>query len=82
MSNQKQTAAISALFIFVNSIAGLIGQISKGVHIDSSVYSFVAIAFAGGLVGAWLGSLKFNQNILKFTLAIVLLMASVKLILT
>ena len=28
------------------------------------------------------GYLKFNQNILKFTLAIVLLMASVKLILT
>ena len=81
-TNQKQTAAISALFIFVNSIAGLIGQISKGIQINSSVYSYVAIAFVGGLMGAWLGSLKFNQNILKFTLAIVLLMASVKLILT
>jgi uncharacterized membrane protein YfcA len=81
-TNQKQTAAISALFILVNSIAGLIGQISKGIHIDTTVYTFAAIAFVGGLVGAWLGSLKFNQNILKFTLAIVLLMASVKLILT
>ena len=81
-TNQKQTAAISALFIFVNSIAGLIGQISKGVQIDTSVYSFVAIAFIGGLAGAFLGSMKFNQNILKYTLAIVLLMASVKLILT
>jgi len=81
-TNQKQTAAISSLFIFVNSIAGLIGQLSKGVQIDHSVYGFVAIAFAGGLVGAFLGSLKFNQNILKYTLAIVLLMASVKLILT
>jgi uncharacterized membrane protein YfcA len=47
-----------------------------------SVFGFVAIAFAGGLAGAWLGSLKFNQNILKYTLAIVLLMASIKLILT
>ncbi len=81
-TNQKQTAAISALFILVNSIAGLIGQISKGIHIDTTVYTFAAIAFVGGLVGAWLGSLKFNQNILKYTLAIVLLMASVKLILT
>ena len=44
--------------------------------------TFVAIAFVAGISGAWLGSLKFNQQILKYTLAVVLLMASVKLILT
>lgn len=81
-TNQKQTAAISALFIFVNSIAGLAGQYSKGIHLELQMLSFVGIAFAGGLIGAWLGSLKFNQQILKYTLAVVLLMASVKLILT
>jgi uncharacterized membrane protein YfcA len=81
-TNQKQTAAISALFIFVNSLAGLAGQFSKGIHLDVSMFGFVAIAFLGGLGGAWLGSLKLNQTILKYTLAIVLLMASVKLILT
>lgn len=81
-TNQKQTAAISALFIFVNSIAGLAGQLSHGIQMDPSMLSFVAIAFSGGLIGAWLGALKFNQQILKYTLAVVLLMASVKLILT
>lgn len=81
-TNQKQTAAISALFIFVNSIAGLAGQLSKGIQIDNTVFGFIAIAFIGGLGGAWLGSLRLNQLYLKYTLAIVLLMASVKLILT
>jgi hypothetical protein len=81
-TNQKQTAAISALFIFVNSVAGLAGQLSHGIKIEPQMLSFVIIAFVGGLFGAWLGSLKFNQQILKYTLAIVLLMASVKLILT
>jgi uncharacterized membrane protein YfcA len=81
-TNQKQTAAIGALFIFVNSIAGLAGQLSHGIQIDPSMLSFVAIAFSGGLVGAWLGAIKFNPQILKYTLAVVLLMASVKLILT
>lgn len=81
-TNQKQTAAISALFIFVNSIAGLAGQLSKGIHIDNTVFGFIAIAFIGGLGGAWLGSLKLKQLYLKYTLALVLLMASVKLILT
>ena len=81
-TNQKQTAAISALFIFVNSVAGLAGQISHGIKIEPEMFSFVAIAFGGGLIGAWFGSLKFNQKILKYTLAVVLLMASVKLIIT
>ncbi len=81
-TNQKQTAAISALFIFVNSLAGLAGQWSHGIKLEPAMLSFVAIAFVGGMAGAWLGSLKFNQQILKYTLAVVLLMASVKLILT
>ncbi len=81
-TNQKQTAAISALFIFVNSIAGLAGQLSHGIKLEPEMFSFVAIAFGGGLIGAWFGSLKFNQKILKYTLAVVLLMASIKLIIT
>jgi len=81
-TNQKQTAAISALFIFVNSIAGLAGLFSKGIKLETDILPLVAIAFIGGITGAWLGSLKFKQNILKFTLATVLLMASIKLILT
>jgi len=81
-ADQKQTAAVSALFIFVNSLAGLTGQLSKGIELQRSMLILVAVAFVGGLLGAWLGSLKFDQRILKYTLAIVLLMAAVKLILT
>lgn len=81
-TNQKQTAAISALFIFVNSLSGLAGQITKGITFSPDMLSYVVIAFAGGLCGAYLGALKFNQNILKNTLALVLMMAGWKLIFT
>lgn len=81
-TNQKQTAAISALFIFVNSIAGLLGQFTKGITFTPNMAMYVAVAFTGGLLGAYLGSIKFNQNILKYTLATVLLVASYKLLLT
>ena len=73
-TDQKQTAAISASFIFVNSLSGLLGQLTKGIHFSADMYAYVAIAFAGGLCGAYLGSLKFNQNILKYTLAVVLML--------
>ncbi len=81
-TNQKQTAAISALFIFVNSLSGLAGQLTKGINISQDMISYVAVAFLGGLCGAYLGALKFNQSILKNTLAVVLMMAGWKLIFT
>jgi uncharacterized membrane protein YfcA len=81
-TDQKQTAAISALFIFVNSLSGLAGHLSKGIQFSPDMISYVAIAFAGGLCGSYFGSLKFNQNILKNTLAFVLLLAGIKLIFT
>src|ERR1700712_1227498 len=79
-TNQKQTAAISALFIFVNSVAGLAGQFGKGIHFSPDMIAYVAIAFAGGLCGAWLGSVRFPQTVLKNLLAVVLVVAAWKLI--
>jgi uncharacterized membrane protein YfcA len=79
-TDQKQTAAISALFIFVNSVAGLAGQFTKGIHFNANMLWYVAIAFTGGLLGAYFGARKFNQNILKNMLALVLCLAAYKLI--
>ena len=81
-TNQKQTAAISAMFIFVNSLSGLIGQITKGISLNVSMFEFAGIAFVGGLLGSWLGAFKFNQQFLKYALAIVLAFASYKLLFT
>ena len=78
----KQTAAISALFIFVNSLSGLAGQLTKGIHFSPDMYAYVAVAFAGGICGAYFGSLKLNQTILKYLLAIVLMVAAYKLLFT
>lgn len=81
-TDQKQTAAISALFIFVNSLSGLTGQLTKGIHFSTDMYVYVAIAFAGGLCGAYFGALRFKQTILKNILATVLFMAAYKLLFT
>jgi len=81
-TNQKQTAAISAAFIFVNSLSGLGGMVTQGIRFTDDMVMYVAVAFTGGLLGAYLGSKKFNQNVLKYVLASVLLMASYKLLFT
>jgi uncharacterized membrane protein YfcA len=81
-TDQKQTAAISALFIFVNSLAGLAGQLTRGIQFTTDMYTYVVIAFVGGLCGAYFGALKFRQSILKNVLATVLLLAVYKLLFT
>jgi uncharacterized protein len=81
-TDQKQTAAISALFIFVNSLSGLLGQWTKGIHFGTDMIGYVCVAFAGGFLGAYFGAMKFNQNVLKILLALVLVLASYKLIFT
>jgi uncharacterized membrane protein YfcA len=81
-ADMKQTAAISALFIFVNSLSGFIAQLIKGINFSTDMYAYVGVAFVGGICGAYFGSLKLNQNFLKYLLAIVLIIASYKLLFT
>ena len=79
-SDQKQTAAISALFIFVNSFSGLAGQVTKGIHFSPDMLVYVAVAFSGGFLGAYFGALRFRQQVLQYVLAAVLLVAAGKLL--
>lgn len=80
--NMKQTAAVSALFIFVNSIAGLTGLLSRGVAIDNNIYIWLLITISGGIAGAYIGRKQLSNNVLKKILAFVLIIASVKLLTT
>lgn len=80
-ANIRETAAVSALFIFVNSLSGLAGVYMKGVYVSDSIYMMILIALLGGGIGSFYGAKKMNTGLLRYTLAFVLLMASVKLIL-
>lgn len=79
----KQTAAVSALFIFVNSLSGLYGQLQKGgIQVTDNFQWSVAATIIGGLLGSYYGSQKFNVPTLRYLLAIGLVIASAKLIFT
>lgn len=75
----KEAAAVSALFIWVNSASGLAGQFSSGVLLSSQSFALVGVALIGGFLGSYYGSKKFNNKLLRYMLAFVLIIASVKL---
>jgi len=79
-ANVKETAAISAIFIFLNSTAGILGLVSNGIHISPQIAYWIAVALAGGLLGAYVGSFKLSLVKLRYLLAFVLLLASIKLL--
>lgn len=82
-SSLRETAAVSALFIFVNSLSGLFGQMQKGgIHLPSNMQYAVLFTILGGLMGSYFGSQRFNILILKKMLALGLTIASLKLIFT
>ena len=79
LGNAKQAAATSALFIWVNSASGLMGQWSSGVTFSDELWLLVGLAIIGGFTGAYFGSKVLNDQKLRFVLGFVLVLASLKL---
>lgn len=80
-ANTKRTSAVAALFIVVNSIAGLAGRFLKGNFIGGEFLPLIAVAFLGGLLGSYFGANRFSGIVLRRILSIVLLIAATKLVL-
>jgi uncharacterized protein len=79
-TDMKQTAAITAPFILVNSVSGLGGLFVHGISFSGGMVNCVWIALAGGLLGSYLGAFHFNTKALGKILAVVLMIAAVKLL--
>lgn len=76
----KKTAATSAAFIFVNSVAGLAGRVVRGTFAVGALLPFVVATFAGGILGSYLGAQRYSNRTIRRLLGVVLLIASIKLI--
>ncbi len=81
-SDMKQTAAVSAAFIFLNSVSGIAGVAGNAQSFSSQIYVWTIAAIVGGTAGAFYGSSRFNHVVLRYVLSIVLLFACTKLIIT
>jgi uncharacterized membrane protein YfcA len=77
----RRTAGASAVFILVNSAAGLAGHLAGGGSVPSVALPLTAVAVAGGLVGSWLGARRLVPIAIRRVLAAVLVVAGAKLLL-
>jgi hypothetical protein len=78
----KTASAVSAVFILVNSAAGLAGAAMHGSAMPVPSFSLAAAVLVGGAAGSYLGSHRFSVPMIKRLLACVLTIAGLKLLLS
>jgi len=78
----KVISGVAAAFILVNSISGLIGVLIKTPMLPSALPYWVVAAILGGLIGAEFGSRHFSNPSIRKVLALVLLLAGSKMLLS
>lgn len=80
-ADAKRAAAVSALFVLMNSISGLAGNVAATKSLPSFIVPLLAAAAIGGTIGSYMGSRCIQSATIKKLLAIVLLIAGLKLML-
>ncbi|HRD53237.1 MAG TPA: sulfite exporter TauE/SafE family protein [Flavobacteriales bacterium] len=78
----REVSGISALFILVNSLAGLAGRMSTGLELHPFLPWWLLAVVLGGLLGSWLGVSRFGARAILIALFLVLMTAGVKLLVT
>ena len=76
----KQASGTVAGFIFVNSIAGLLGNLQSAKSLPAELPIFVVAVLLGAFIGTRFGISKFSSTGIKRALGLVLLIAGAKFI--
>ena len=77
----RNTSGVAAAFIWVNSVAGLAGNLSSVAAIPSFIPLLAATAIIGGWIGAEYGSKRLGHQGIQRALAAVLVIAGMKMML-
>lgn len=77
----RTAAGVSAVFILVNSVAGLLGNVAASYALPDALPLWAAVALAGGWLGSELGSCHLRANTIRRLLAAVLMIAGLRMLL-
>lgn len=78
----RKTSGVAAAFIVLNSAAGLVGNIASVRQLPAELPILAGAVFVGALAGSWLGVSRLPRHRLLQALAIVLVIAATKLLLS
>lgn len=76
----RQTSGVAAAFILVNSVSGLLGNLSRFKALPEALPYWTVAVVIGGWIGAEYGSRRLNNMTIRRLLAVVLVIAGLKMI--
>ena len=77
----KKISALASVFILVNSISGLAGQLTRSSNLDwPFIFPLLIAVLIGGQIGSRLGAKKFNSLHVKRITAVLILVAGINIL--
>jgi hypothetical protein len=77
----RKISALASVFILVNSIAGLAGQLARSTAIEwQFILPLLLAVFVGGQIGSRLGARRFNPLYIKRITAVLILVAGLNIL--
>ena len=80
--NARKTSGVAAAFILLNSAAGLFGNLASVQRLPPELPILAGAVFAGAVLGSWLGASRLPRHRLLQALAVVLVIAGLKMVLS
>ncbi|MCL5995288.1 MAG: sulfite exporter TauE/SafE family protein [Chloroflexi bacterium] len=77
----RQASGIAAVFILVNSMAGLLGNLASVTALPGAILFWAPFAALGGWLGAEYGTRRLRRTVIRQLLSLVLAIAGVKMML-
>jgi uncharacterized membrane protein YfcA len=79
--NTRRTAAVSAAYNLLNSVAALLGTWASVTHLPTALPWWLPAAGLGGSFGSWLGGWHLSAATLRYILASLLLVSGARMLL-
>jgi len=75
LGSGKEAAAAGAVFTFINSLAGLVSRLQYNRVEMTEYLPLLAAVIAGGLIGSYIGAVRFSPKTLEKVLGVIILAA-------
>ncbi len=82
LTDTRESAAMSSAFIVLNSLSGLLGHTEPLAISSEAFFALIGAGMAGGFIGSNWGAMRAKTRGLQYALGAVLVIASVKLLIS
>jgi len=80
LGSEKEAAAAGAMFIWLNSLAGVIARTQAGTFNPEFIFPLAGAVAVGGILGSYFGSYKFEAETIQKIMGIIVIIAIIILL--